>query len=393
MSAKDSRQIATAHNKSWISRFLFGATEFGESEEYREFQFKFLSVVIFLGAVFTLLFVVGSYARLNPLDNPHLNTMMVFTATTSLLWAQLRGHKQRYSAVAWAYLALCFVEYTSALMFVPEDELRILWFYTSVPGVYILLGQRVGLVMGLLTMGGLATGNQYLSRPYSPNAMATALVSLAYLTLFFHVFGSRSISYFLRMRDANRRLHELASHDMLTGVLNGRAYYQRCDGLISLATREKKPFSVLFVDLDHFKSINDTHGHDAGDTVLKSVAACLTKSVRQSDVIGRIGGEEFSIFLPDTDMVGASRLAETIRQSIELLMPNTGKERLRVTASIGVADNKGNQQTMREIQQSADAAMYVAKAAGRNRVSCFQDIEHADSKSKVSELSPKAQSI
>jgi diguanylate cyclase (GGDEF)-like protein len=387
VSALDGRQIATAHKKSWISRFLFGDTDFGESEEYREFQFKFLSVVMFLGAVFTLLFVMGAYSRLNPLDNPHLNTMMVFTAATLLLWVFLRGHKQRFSAVAWMYLALCFVEYTSALMFVPEDELRILWFYTSVPGVYILLGQRVGLAMSVLTLVGLAGGNPYLSKPYSPNAMATALVSLAYLTLFFHVFGSRSISYFLRMRDANRRLHELASHDMLTGVLNARAYYQRCDALISLALREQIPFSVLFLDLDHFKSINDTHGHDAGDTVLKAVASCLSGSVRQSDEVGRIGGEEFSIFLPNTDLEGARRLAETIRESIELLMPDTGQQRLKITASIGVADSKAEHQTMRAIQQSADAAMYVAKAAGRNRVSCFQDIVQGESTSNFSQRS------
>jgi diguanylate cyclase (GGDEF)-like protein len=174
---------------------------------------------------------------------------------------------------------------------------------------------------------------------------------------------------------------------MLTGVLNARAYYQRCDALISLALREQIPFSVLFLDLDHFKSINDTHGHDAGDTVLKAVASCLSGSVRQSDEVGRIGGEEFSIFLPNTDLEGARRLAETIRESIELLMPDTGQQRLKITASIGVADSKAEHQTMRAIQQSADAAMYVAKAAGRNRVSCFQDIVQGESTSNFSQRS------
>lgn len=372
VSAKDSRQGVTAHNKSITSRFLFGTVSFGESEEYQEFQFKFLAIVVFLGALFTLIFIVGAYTNLNPLNNPHLYSMSVFTATTLLLWLGLRGHKERFLALAWTYELLCVLEYASALIFVPEDELRILWFYTNIPGVYILLGQRVGMVITVLSLLGLGIGNSFLSKPYSSNAMATALVSLAYLALFFHVYGSRSISYFTRMRDANHRLQELASHDMLTGVLNARAYYHRCDALISMAHRDRLPFSVLFVDLDHFKSINDTHGHAAGDIVLKAVAECLGASTRQSDEVGRIGGEEFSIFLPNTAMAGAQQLAESIRQSIEKLMPNTGQQCIRITASIGVADSNLQHSTMRAIQQQADVAMYAAKSAGRNRVSCFE---------------------
>jgi diguanylate cyclase (GGDEF)-like protein len=249
--------------------------------------------------------------------------------------------------------------------------------------VYILLGQKAGMVISVLTVFGLAIGNSYLSNPYSPNAIATGLVSLTYLAIFFHVYGSRSISYFSRMRDANRSLHELASHDMLTSLLNARTYYQKCDALISLAEREQTPFSVLFIDLDHFKSINDTHGHDAGDIVLKAVAACLKQSIRQSDEIGRIGGEEFSIFLPNTNLAGARQLAETIRQAVEALMPDIGQHRLKITASIGVADNNNQHKSMRAIQQSADAAMYVAKASGRNRVSCFDELAKS---SAVAEL-------
>jgi diguanylate cyclase (GGDEF)-like protein len=373
VSAQDGRQDATALNKSWIKELFFGTVSFGESEEYQEFQFKFLAVVVFLGALFTLLFIVGAYTGINPLNNPHAHSMAVFTAASFAVWLALRGHKDRFLTLAWTYEILCLLEYASALIFVSEDELRILWFYTNIPGVYILLGNRVGMAITALSLVGLAVGNAYLAKPYSPNAMATALVSLAYLALFFHVYGSRSISYFTRMREANQRLLELASHDMLTGVLNARAYYQRCDALISMAHRDGLPFSVLFVDLDHFKAVNDNHGHAAGDLVLKAVATSLARSIRQSDEIGRIGGEEFSIFLPNTSLEGARQLAETIRQAIESLMPDTGQQRLKITASIGVADDDHQQKSMRAIQQRADAAMYIAKASGRNKVSCFME--------------------
>jgi diguanylate cyclase (GGDEF)-like protein len=365
------------HSSSWLAWLLFGRTDFSERGEYREFQFKFLSVVLLSGALFTLLFVVGAYTRINPMDgSPHLHSMSLFTLVTLLLWAVIRGHPERYYPVAWGYALVCQLEYVSALAFVPQDELRILWFYTNVPGVYILLGQRAGLAISLLSIVGLALGNAHLSRPYSDNAIATALVSLAYLTMFFHVYGSRSISYFVRMRQANRQLQQLASHDMLTGVLNARAYYQRCDALIQLAVREKTPFAVLFVDLDHFKSVNDTYGHSAGDAVLRSVATCLGENLRRSDALGRIGGEEFSVFLPATSLQAARQLAESIRQAVEALMPDIGEKRLRITASIGVAASSATEPvSMQRIQQHADAAMYVAKAGGRNRVSCFTELE------------------
>lgn len=363
----------------WIASLVFGPADFSERGEYREFQFKFLSVVMLFGALFTLLFVVGATTRINPLDgSAHLHSMRLFTLATLVLWAVMRGHPERFYPVAWAYELACLMEYVSALAFVPQDELRILWFYTNVPGVYILLGQRAGLALSTLTIAGLALGNAHLSRPYSDNALATALVSLAYLTLFFHVYGSRSISYFLRMRQAKRQLEQLASHDMLTGVLNARAYYQRCDALIQLAVRESTPFAVLFVDLDHFKSVNDTYGHSAGDTVLRSVASCLGENLRRSDALGRIGGEEFSIFLPATEMDAARQLAESIRLAVQALMPDIGDQRLCITASIGVAAGTAAQEiSMQRIQQQADAAMYVAKAAGRNRVSCFSAPEGA----------------
>jgi diguanylate cyclase (GGDEF)-like protein len=165
----------------------------------------------------------------------------------------------------------------------------------------------------------------------------------------------------------------MATRDPLTGMLNARSYYEICEGLIKLAHRNKTPYSVLFVDLDHFKSINDTYGHAAGDLVLKAVADCLTNNLRESDVLGRIGGEEFSIFLPNTSFVDALNLAEHMRFSIESIMPDVGEGKRKITASIGVAKNEHSEQSMLEIQQQADIAMYRAKAAGRNRVSYLEN--------------------
>ena len=355
-----------------LSKLLFGNVTFEQSEEYQEFQYKFLCVVIVAGAVLTGLLVIASHSAVNPIDPAHTRSMSLFTVGSILFWLLLRGHKTRFCKIAWPYEAFCILEYISALYYVSEDEFRVVWFLTNIPGVYLLLGQRAGLGVTFLTGIGLVIGNAYLPAPYSPNAVATLLSSVIYLGLFFHVYGDRSISYFLRMRESNRQLFHMAMHDQLTGVFNARAYYQICDQLISLANRTEAAYAVLFVDLDHFKSVNDNYGHAVGDLVLKSAAKCIEQNIRTSDSLGRVGGEEFSIFLPNTDLNAASKVAENIRSAIELLeIEISPGSHLKITASIGVARSQDQGHTLMDIQKQADAAMYQAKRDGRNRVSCF----------------------
>ncbi|MDE2585446.1 MAG: GGDEF domain-containing protein, partial [Betaproteobacteria bacterium] len=192
-----------------------------------------------------------------------------------------------------------------------------------------------------------------------------------------------------RMRESNARLYDLAMHDPLTGAFNARAYYQIGDQLIMAARRTESPYSVLFVDLDHFKSVNDTYGHAAGDTVLKACATCIAGNIRASDIIGRVGGEEFSLFLPATDIEAALQVAEKIRLAIETLeIPIAPERNLRISASIGVARSQQHDQTLQDIQRQADTAMYQAKSAGRNRVSCFTAASSAASAAPAVNPSP-----
>lgn len=353
---------------------LSGPASFGEQEEYLEFQYYFLLALMLSTALLTGLFVLAARTDVNVIPAGHVWANTLFCVLSLLLAAVLRGRKAWVLPIAWIYECASLLINVSAFLLVPNDELRVIWMFTNLAGVYSLLGRRAGVVITGVTLVQLLLCNHYTSAPLSANALVTGIMGLLYLSLFFYVYSGRLMSYFSRLQASNARLHELASHDALTGVFNARAYYNLCDRAIRLSARMASPFSVLFVDLDHFKRINDTHGHAAGDIVLKSVAQCLQDCIRRSDLLGRIGGEEFSVFLPDTGQAGAMLVAETLRREIESLMPVLPAGAVQITASIGVASSTETDRltgTMQRIQQHADQAMYQAKAQGRNRVSCF----------------------
>ena len=354
----------------WLA---FGSVQFSEQEEYLEFRYKFLIVLMLTATALTGLFILGLISQINLIGWAHGRMMITYVTGTVLLWLSLRGSPQRFKTIGWTYEVLSLLEDGSALVYVPVDELRVLWLYTNIPCVFILLGQRAGWGVTGLTMAVFLMGNEYLEKPYSPSAMATGILAMVYLGVSFHAYVDRSMSYFKRMRDYNAQLHDLASHDPLTRVFNAGAYYRACDQQIHASQRANLAFSVLFIDLDHFKSINDSFGHAVGDDVLRAVAQTLQANVRRSDVVGRIGGEEFSVFLPNTQVTGAELLAENLRVAIESIHIEVDGVRLKITASIGVAAKRFDEETMQAIQQHADQAMYEAKRGGRNRVSTFGD--------------------
>jgi diguanylate cyclase (GGDEF)-like protein len=136
---------------------------------------------------------------------------------------------------------------------------------------------------------------------------------------------------------------------------------------MSLAARNGKKMSLIFFDIDHFKNINDTHGHECGDIALASSAKWIKESLRESDIVFRYGGEEFVILLSDTDANGAELLAERIRASIEHHTIAYGMEAIKITASLGVSTLREDD-TAESIVKRADDAMYAAKNGGRNQV-------------------------
>jgi len=172
----------------------------------------------------------------------------------------------------------------------------------------------------------------------------------------------------LAMTQLQNELEHQSNTDVLTGLLNRRALQRAAAREIAHAHRHNSPLALVLLDLDHFKDINDRHGHESGDAALALTAQCLTHNLRAEDLVARIGGEEFVALLPDTDEFQATLTAERIRNGIENLCLEPLHKDAALSASFGVTRLQPGDTTLEQLLSRADQALYQAKKSGRNRV-------------------------
>lgn len=197
-----------------------------------------------------------------------------------------------------------------------------------------------------------------------PGASSSQGVAFALLLQPFLLLLSSMSYVLLKKEQLNRRLQVFAETDPLTGLSNRRAFFRLAGEHVLRSAARNEPLSLLMIDIDKFKAINDTHGHAAGDDIIANLAATLRESIRQSDIACRFGGEEFVVLLAGCDGREAFRIAERIRAAAERSEPRS----IRYTISIGVATERGDGTNLDALIQRADDRMYRAKELGRNRV-------------------------
>ncbi len=171
----------------------------------------------------------------------------------------------------------------------------------------------------------------------------------------------------LRTKAVHDGLAERAAHDGLTGLFNRRELDVRAEQAVALAARHGRPLSCLLLDIDHFKQVNDSHGHAAGDMVLREAALRIGETSRVSDIVGRYGGEEFVVLLPETDGDEAVAVADKLRTILSSTPVAVGRISIAIQASIGVAARSDAMRTPRDLYAAADEALYRAKELGRDR--------------------------
>jgi diguanylate cyclase (GGDEF)-like protein len=185
-----------------------------------------------------------------------------------------------------------------------------------------------------------------------------------------------ALAYQFRVNQREKLLAErMARIDALTGLNNRRAFYEFTKPIWSNALRNRRDVSVILFDMDHFKRINDSYGHDAGDRVLIAIASLIMQSAREGDVAARWGGEEFILFLPETNLEAATVMAERLRTAISEKQIKHAKGKISFTASFGVAQRPDSCESIEELTTIADKCLFLSKHKGRNRVShTFEDI-------------------
>ena len=179
--------------------------------------------------------------------------------------------------------------------------------------------------------------------------------------------------YQCMLEEAKNKLEELSIKDALTGIYNRRYLQQRLESEFNRACRYSEPLTLIIFDLDKFKNINDTFGHQAGDIVLQDVAARLDTVLRNTDICGRYGGEEFLVILPNSGISGAAALAERIRVCIEAMPVKHHDVVIDVTISLGVAQFTKDITNYEQLVHCADVALYASKQSGRNAVTVYDD--------------------
>jgi diguanylate cyclase (GGDEF)-like protein len=255
------------------------------------------------------------------------------------------------------YLLLTLVVYWVNAVTPPAARLGILYIIPV-----LLVTWTEGLAWGILfavVTTGFREAIAWVQMPADTPTVWRIVSGLAYLAVLGVAMAGLQT---LRRREA--QMARLVIQDPLTNVLNARAFAERLGQELDRNRRYPRPLALMYMDLDNFKVINDTHGHQTGDAVLKLVADAMRISVRQADVVGRLGGDEFAVIMPETD----AHLADAAAKRLVVGLRNVFKGTPNVTASIGVVSCTATEASTDDLLRRADQAMYDAKKSGKDRV-------------------------
>ncbi len=316
------------------------------------------SISLLSGLIYQAL-IPFSYALITALNFTYLyysknfniaQNLQVFISlmTPFALQIALGGFIPSGGVVLWSVLAIL-----GGLTFL-EKSVTVRWFIA-----YILLVAVSGLVDQEIVTFGIDIHNVPIEISILFFTLNIILISTVIFGLFYYFVHSKEI--------VQNKLLSLANTDPLTGLPNRRSFFNQSEMEFLRAKRYLGLFSLIMIDIDWFKKINDTYGHDIGDEVLKKFSELLHEHVREVDVLGRYGGEEFVVLLPNTSISDAQIFVSRIINSTQNIIMYTGKGTLKFTISAGVTQLQDDDENLSEILKRADSALYKAKESGRNQ--------------------------
>ena len=332
-------------------------------------QIKITKFVSYFTCVVALFYALYFWLALDEPIIAQVNLFFVGAYALPLVFSQCEWHR---AAKLWFFIVLmAHVYILTTQVFTPAAGFH--FYYLIIPsGVFLLLDEKekwMRLFIILLSAGLFFLCENHQGAPLvqiSEQAeywifSSTIIVIVVEIYFVMSIFSQAIAIHELE-------LNKMATIDPLTEINNRRTFMHVGEEMFAYAKRYQKVFSVILMDIDFFKKINDTYGHQVGDKVLKAVAKLLKEQLRESDILARYGGEEFIVLVPETDINAALLIAENIRHAVEKIAITTDKETVRCTLSLGVSQYHQEITSLDELVNIADQALYRAKHNGRNNV-------------------------
>jgi len=343
-------------------------------DTFEEFRYRLsknsLLIAIFIAVSFEGLRLFDLF----PTSKFIMTTTLILIAILFIIYFLMlkKVVKLLYSQLMALILIISYIIFETAL--VSYHKFLPIWIDFSIIIAYIIMDRRYAFLIGMYSLVGVLF--IYLKGFYNVDffSLFTLLFSILTFSILGYTISLQLSIYEKENKKQKQKLEKLVLIDELTQIFNRRAFFEISNKILKQANREHKKISVLMLDIDFFKKINDTYGHAAGDVVLKSIAQIVQKNIRENDVFARIGGEEFAILLYDVDasrsIIIAYKILESIRKS-SIVYKNTP---IHITISIGVYCNEfpiDENSKIKDFLFKADQALYKAKKTGRNKVVCY----------------------
>ncbi len=378
----------------WLAEFADRDTELAFQEHIQHMINRQLRIVLIVWAVLLLLFAMPDFQALG-VTRPfyYLLAYRVVIALALLLVVLNIKSKTDFFKISYIVTAIVIVGFTGFMLLFYFRPDIVTWIVGVIMIQIIALMMFIPIRFSLAFVGGLYGVVITLATRWAMGSSKANLIGLFFVLMLPFVLGAATamrlgisqrkqfallsqtakINQELALEIDRRRalelkLTEMAATDPLTGLYNRREYEMLFTHEIERARRADTPLSVCIVDLDHFKKVNDTYGHGAGDEVLRRTAGLLKDKLRSMDIVGRLGGEEFIILLPQTTIDQAAMIGNRILEALAATDIDTGAAIIRITATIGISQMIPSDPNFNAIIQRADEALYRGKETGRNRV-------------------------
>ena len=353
-----------------LNNILYSGFKFSGDKDLLQFKFKMLNSIFIIIAFFSALFGLLSDLGINDLGPIHSKVNYAYSILTIMLIFFLRSSKKNYTLTAHALLIISLITFTSALLFVPQDEFRMIWFYLLILVAYMINSKTSAIFYTLASIVIILTTNFFVELQLSQVSINSTVLGLIIGSLLSYIYTNKITQYENSLKEQNSNLSVLASTDYLTGTMNRRMFNEISERYFQTAQKDNLSLTLLLLDLDHFKKINDTYGHQVGDKLLILFVETTKNILTKSDIFARVGGEEFTILLSQMNRKDAYDLAEKIRKEVENISIKYKGQNVFVRTSIGITQNSTTDSSFDDIFSRSDMALYQAKKEGRNRTCC-----------------------